>query len=136
MAAIRLLAVSQSLQNVGCRNAINLHDLLPRGLAADQSHFAARTIQRFCQQAEQGLIRRRVHGWRGDFDAEFRAMRIADYVLRGARLQLDGESDAVGLGGMKEGRAAGKLFFALVSIVFLPCISDEFCQNHVRDELK
>ena len=37
MAAARLLAVSQALQNVGCRDAINLHDLLPRGLAADQS---------------------------------------------------------------------------------------------------
>jgi hypothetical protein len=78
---------------------------MPRGLAADQFHLAARAIQRVREQPNQRLVCGGVHRGRGDSDAEFRAMRFADLVLRGAGLQLNGERDPTGLHGKVSGQA-------------------------------
>ena len=90
-------------QHAHNRDSVDFQYLVSRGAAADQFQFAARAIERVGQQTEQRLVCGGVHRWRGDADAEFRALRSADLVLRGAGLQFDGERDAVGLGGDETG---------------------------------
>jgi len=48
------------------------------------------------QEFHEGLVRRRVHGRRGDLDFQFVAERRADFVLGGARLELHGKQSAAG----------------------------------------
>ena len=87
--------------------AVQLDQLVPRGLAADDLHLVARAIERLRQQADQGFIRGGVHGRRGDFNPQFRAEGFSDFITRRARRHLDGEGDAVRLRGEEAGEGGG-----------------------------
>jgi len=82
---------------------MQLDGFVPGRMAADKFHLAARAIEYFRQQPDEGVIGRCIHGWGGDFDAQFVAKR-ADYFIFGcARLEFDGQQYSVGLGGKKSG---------------------------------
>jgi hypothetical protein len=89
-----------------CGQPMDLHDFVPRGVAADQLHLTARAIQLISQQSQQSFVRRRVHGWSGDLDAKLAAADRADFIPGGARLQFERERDAIRLRG-QEGRRWG-----------------------------
>jgi hypothetical protein len=82
---------------------MQLDGLVPGGMAANEFHLAARTIQGFRQQSHECFVGCGIHGGRGDFDAEFIAQDPADFILRRAWLQLDGKQNAVRLDGEKSG---------------------------------
>ena len=80
------------------------HDrFVPRSVTTNQLHFAARTIQFLRQKFDQGLIGRRIHWRRGDFDFQFITEGSADFIFGSARLELDQKQSAAG-GFTKKGR--------------------------------
>ena len=50
---------------------------------------ATRTIQFLREQTNQRFIRRRINRRRSDFDFQFIAEWLADFISRRARMQLD-----------------------------------------------
>jgi len=75
---------------------MELHNFVARRVSAQKFDAIARAIQFVGQQPEQGFVRGGVHRRRGDFDAEFVAQRLADFVGRGARLQFHREQKTIG----------------------------------------
>ena len=66
------------------------HDyFVPRTVSAYQLYCAARTIQPFGQQSNQGFVCGSIHRRGGDFDAQFCSQRLANFVNGCARLEFD-----------------------------------------------
>ena len=81
--------------------AVELDGLVARGVAADQVHAVAGAVQLLGQELDERLVGGGIDGRRGDFDAEFVAERVADFVGGGARLELHRQEDSVGLDAKK-----------------------------------
>lgn len=81
------------------REAVQLNLLMARGVAANQLHLPARTVELFGQELYQGFIGRRIHRGSGHFDAQLVAQRFANFIGGSARLQFDREDHAIGLFG-------------------------------------
>ena len=114
---------TQLCQHVHRLRSINLHRFVARGLAAQNLDLAARAIEGFRQQADHRLICRRVHGRRGDLDAQFGAEWLADFVVRRAGRDFQREADAVRLDGQKWGQRMGltvSVHFAAVWLYWAP----------------
>ena len=97
----RELAHTQLRENVLGGEAVELDGLVARGVAADQFHAVAGAVQLLGEQLDEGLVGGGINGRGGDFDAEFVAERLADFVGGGARLELHREQKAVGLDAKK-----------------------------------
>ena len=92
---------SQLRGHVFRSEAVELDGLMARGVTADEVHAVPRAVQLLGEQINQRLVGRGIYGRRGDFDAEFVAQRLADFVGGGARLELDRQEDSVGLDAKK-----------------------------------
>lgn len=84
------------LQNFFRFETVQHHALVPRGVAANQFHPAARAIELFREQFHERLVGRRVHRRGRDLDSQFIAERLADFVAGSARLELYGQQSAAG----------------------------------------
>jgi hypothetical protein len=116
----------------GTRQAVDFNNLVPGGVAAQEFHFAAGAIEGVSQQAEQGFIGGSIHGGRGDFDAKFCFFERADVIFGSARLDFDGEGDAVGVRGKPDGPrrfGPGFGFAAIFPAVHFGAALSQSCQK-------
>ena len=92
---------AQAAEHLFRREAVELDGLMARGVAADELHSVAGAVQLLGQELDEGLVGGGIDGRGGDFDAEFVAERLADFVGGGARLELDRQEQSIGLGAEK-----------------------------------
>ena len=74
---------------------------MPRRVAAKELHSVPRAVQLLGQKLDEGLVGGGIDGRRGDFDAEFTAQRVTDFIGRSARLELHRQEHSVGLNAEK-----------------------------------
>jgi len=86
---------------------INFDGLMARGMSADQSQLAWRTIESLSQQGDQRFICCRVNGWSRDFDPQLISHRFTDFIPRGAGLELNRQQHTVRLSGDENGQSQG-----------------------------
>ena len=70
--------------------AVQFHNLVAGGGAAQKFNAVARTIQMVGEEADERFVGGAVHGWGGDFNPQFIAQGLADFVGGRARLKLYG----------------------------------------------
>jgi hypothetical protein len=66
-------------------------------MAAHQFDAVTGAVKVLSNELDEGLVGGGVHRRGSDFDAEFVAERLADFIGRGAGLQLNGQKDSIGL---------------------------------------
>jgi hypothetical protein len=85
------------LRNRFSRQANNGKNLVPRRSTSHDLHRTAGAFEDFSQELHKGFVRGGIDRWGGDFDFQFVAEHIADFVPRSARLDFGVEQHAVAL---------------------------------------
>lgn len=84
-----------SLEHFRSVEAANQNCLMTRGVPANDLHRTAGAVEFIGQQIDQSLIGGGIDWRRGHFDFQLMAERFADFIFGGARLNFDGEANAV-----------------------------------------
>ena len=84
---------------------MELDRFVARGVAAHKFDAVAGAVQALGEELDERLVGGGIDGRGGDFDAEFVAERVADFIGGRARLELHRQEDSVGLNAKEAGHA-------------------------------